>query len=83
MWSVLFFWKEGAKNKHKTSSVTNPFAPSSPHTFAHQPPGLYKRLSDSFGYLTARGYCAGGKCSKWPVLLGDFSAPHAGAPEVR
>ncbi|KAI8476670.1 MAG: glycoside hydrolase superfamily [Monoraphidium minutum] len=44
------------------------------------PPGLYKRLSDSFGYLTTKGYCAGGKCLKWPVLLGEFSAPHGGAP---
>lgn len=43
-------------------------------------PGIYKRLSDSFGYLTTKGYCAGGKCLKWPVLLGEFSAPHAGAP---
>lgn len=45
------------------------------------PPGLYKRLSDSFGYLTTKGYCANSKCLKWPVLLGEFSAPHAGAPE--
>lgn len=43
-----------------------------------QGPGLYKRMSDSFGYLTTQGYCAQGKCLKWPVLLGEFSAPHAG-----
>ena len=47
-----------------------------------QPPGLFKRLSDSFGYLTTKGYCAAGKCLKWPVLLGEFSAPHAKAPQV-
>jgi hypothetical protein len=46
-----------------------------------EPPGLYKRLSDSFGYLTTKGYCADGKCLKWPVLLGEFSAPHGGAPQ--
>eukprot|EP00775_Hariotina_reticulata_P013833 gene13833-13954_t len=37
-------------------------------------------MSDSFGYLTTKGYCSGGKCLKWPVLVGEFSAPHAGAP---
>lgn len=47
-----------------------------------QSPGLYKRLRDSFGYLRTKGYCAGAKCLKWPVLLGEFSAPHAGAPQV-
>lgn len=36
-------------------------------------------MSDSFGYLTIKGYCAGGNCLKWPVLLGEFSAPHGGA----
>jgi hypothetical protein len=45
-----------------------------------QPPGMFKRLADSFGYLSKKGYCAAGKCLKWPVLLGEFSAPHAGAP---
>jgi hypothetical protein len=45
-----------------------------------EPPGLYRRMSDSFGYLTAKGYCAGGNCLKWPVLIGEFSAPHSGAP---
>lgn len=44
------------------------------------PPGLFRRMSDSFGYLTTQGYCtAGNTCLKWPVLLGEFSAPHAGA----
>lgn len=43
------------------------------------PPGLFKRMSDSFGYLTTKGYCSG-KCLRWPVLMGEFSAPHAGAP---
>lgn len=42
-----------------------------------QPPGLFKRMSDSFGYLTTKGYCSG-KCLRWPVLMGEFSAPHAG-----
>jgi hypothetical protein len=27
-----------------------------------------------------QGYCLDGKCLKWPVLLGEFSAPHGGAP---
>ncbi|KAF8057110.1 PRY3 [Scenedesmus sp. PABB004] len=54
-----------------------PFALPKQHM---EPPGLYKRMSDSFGYLTTKGYCAAGKCLKWPVLLGEFSAPHAGAP---
>lgn len=27
-----------------------------------------------------QGYCSDGKCLKWPVLLGEFSAPHGGAP---
>lgn len=44
------------------------------------PPGLYRRMSDSFGYLGNQGYCAGDMCRAWPVLLGEFSAPHAGAP---
>lgn len=39
---------------------------------------MFKRMSDSFGYLTKKGYCAAGKCLKWPVLMGEFSAPHAG-----
>jgi hypothetical protein len=43
-------------------------------------PGLFRRMSDSFGYLTTKGYCSGGKCLQWPVLLGEFSAPHSGAP---
>jgi hypothetical protein len=38
-------------------------------------------MSDSFGYLTTKGFCDGGKCLKWPVLLGEFSAPHKGAPQ--
>lgn len=54
------------------------------------PPGLYKRLDDSFGYLTTRGFCGGGgggggsrRCLTWPVLIGEFSAPNPGAPGDR
>eukprot|EP00878_Enallax_costatus_P037071 GHUV01041821.1.p1 GENE.GHUV01041821.1~~GHUV01041821.1.p1 ORF type:complete len:108 (-),score=8.62 GHUV01041821.1:347-670(-) len=39
-------------------------------------------MSDSFGYLTKKGYCAGGKCLQWPVLMGEFSAPHSGKPRL-
>ncbi|KIZ06654.1 hypothetical protein MNEG_1306 [Monoraphidium neglectum] len=46
-----------------------------------RPPGLYRRMSDSFGYLSTKGYCGKNKCLKWPVLLGEFSAPHSGAPQ--
>jgi hypothetical protein len=42
---------------------------------------MFKRMSDSFGYLSTQGYCSAGKCLKWPVLLGEFSAPHGGAPQ--
>ena len=37
-------------------------------------------MSDSFGYLTQKGYCAGGRCLTWPVLIGEFSAP---SPKAR
>jgi hypothetical protein len=37
-------------------------------------------MSDSFGYLTQKGFSSGGKTVRWPVLIGEFSAPHAGAP---
>lgn len=49
---------------------------------ALQTPGLYTRMSDSFGYLTTKGYCSKGRCLKWPVLMGEFSAPHAGGASL-
>ncbi|KAK9793451.1 hypothetical protein WJX73_008796 [Symbiochloris irregularis] len=35
---------------------------------------LYKRLSESFGYLNDKGYCVGTFCHKFPVLLGEFGS---------
>ena len=40
---------------------------------------LYRRLSQSFGYLNMQGYCAGGStfgeavagCRKFPVVIGE------------
>lgn len=35
--------------------------------------GLYKRLSDSFGYLTQEGFCRG-ICKTFPVAVGEFGS---------
>lgn len=35
--------------------------------------GLYKRLSDSFGYLTRQGFCRG-TCKTFPVAVGEFGS---------
>lgn len=32
---------------------------------------LYKRLSDSFGYLNKEGYCMGTTCHRFPVVVGE------------
>ncbi len=38
-------------------------------------PGLWNRLSASFGYLTQQGYCNGtGACKVFPVALGEFGS---------
>lgn len=43
-----------------------------------EPPGLFRRMSDSFGYLTKAGFCgSSGTCQTWPVVIGEFCAPNA------
>ncbi|WP_068470682.1 cellulase family glycosylhydrolase [Candidatus Protochlamydia phocaeensis] len=37
-------------------------------------PGLWNRLTESFGYLTQQGYCFGGTCKIFPVALGEFGS---------
>lgn len=44
--------------------------------------GLYKRLSDSFGYLTKTGYCHG-SCKKFPVAIGEFGSHFTAANDLR
>ncbi|KAL3145645.1 hypothetical protein ABBQ32_003186 [Trebouxia sp. C0010 RCD-2024] len=34
---------------------------------------LYARLSRSFGYLNKDGFCSGGACHVFPVILGEFN----------
>jgi aryl-phospho-beta-D-glucosidase BglC (GH1 family) len=36
--------------------------------------GLYKRLSDSFGYLMTKGYCHNGTCQRFPVAVGEVGS---------
>jgi hypothetical protein len=46
---------------------------------ARQGAGLWKRLSQSFGYLSQQGYCTGGNtlgspagaCHRFPTMLGE------------
>jgi hypothetical protein len=53
-----------------------------------QGPALYKRLSQSFGYLNKQGYCTGsntvgapsGTCHVFPVILGEMGSGFAVRP---
>lgn len=36
--------------------------------------GLWNRLTNSFGYLTQKGYCYNGTCKAFPVALGEFGS---------
>ena len=36
--------------------------------------GLWNRLTNSFGYLTQKGYCNSTKCKVFPVVIGEFGS---------
>lgn len=35
---------------------------------------MFNRLDISFGYLYKKGYCQGGKCTKFAVIIGEFGS---------
>ncbi len=43
---------------------------------------LFKRLSDSFGYLNDKGYCNGGKCKVFPIAVGEFGSKFETEPDI-
>ena len=43
-------------------------------TAAFEGASLYKRLSNTFGYLTKQGYCGDSSCKQFPVAVGEFGS---------
>lgn len=47
-------------------------------------PGLWNRLSNSFGYLTQQGYCDGnGNCKVFPVAIGEFGSRFGSSTDIQ
>lgn len=46
-------------------------------------PGLYSRLTNSFGYLTQQGYCNASSCKMFPVAIGEFGSRFTEATDIQ
>lgn len=69
-----------------TAALAKPYASQwvvSPHVYGpattgsavdSSGPDLFNRLSESFGYLTQKGFCMGSSCRTFPVVVGEFGS---------
>ncbi len=75
------FFKELLTKEYANQVVISPHVYPPSVTYAsknYTGSGLWKRLTDSFGYLTKEGYCDGeGACKTFPVALGEFGSRFA------
>jgi hypothetical protein len=44
---------------------------------------LYGQCRTAFGYLQTTGYCTGGACTRWPVLVGETGSAMSNPTDVQ
>ena len=71
------FFTSLAKSKYANRVVISPhvYGPAvTTNPMGATGPALIQRLSQSFGYLTQKGFCSGSSCQVLPVAVGEFGS---------
>jgi aryl-phospho-beta-D-glucosidase BglC (GH1 family) len=71
------FFQQLVTKPYKTKIIIGPhiYGPTvSKNKIAHKGKLLRERIYKSFGYLFHQGYCFNGKCTKFPIVIGEFGS---------